>query len=48
MILESWKRYCRSGKRVGAVSFENGKYHLIAEDSYEEYYFLFGELCDAE
>lgn len=46
MTLESWKRYCRSGKEARTVNFENEKYHLLDEDFYDEYYFLLSELCD--
>ena len=37
-----------SDKSINVSSLENGKYHLLDEDSYEKYYFLLSELCDTE
>lgn len=37
-----------SEQTINVISLENGKYHLLDEDSYEKYYSLLSELCDAE
>lgn len=37
-----------SEQTINVIGLENAKYHLLDEDSYEEYYSLLSELCDAE
>lgn len=37
-----------SDKSINVISLENGKYHLLDEEAYAEYYSLLNELCDAE
>lgn len=37
-----------SEQTINVIGLENAKYHLLDEDSYDEYYSLLSELCDAE